>query len=448
MKYKRRGYERKKEALLKEFKLKQASVKSMGLGKSTSNLFRYRQKAKARLNVRDFNEVISIDEKNRMADVEGMTTYEELVRKTLEYGLMPCVVPQLKSITIGGAVTGIGIEASSFKYGLVHETVTEMEVLTGDGKIVTCTPNNSHKDLFFGFPNSYGTLGYALRLVIKLVPVKKYVKLVHLQFSNSEQYFNKISALCKDKKIDFIDGTIFNDEEMYITVGQFVNEAPFVSNYKFMKIYYKSIQNKSVDYLSTSDYIWRWDTDWFWCSKHFGVQNPLFRFLVGPWFLKSSVYWKIRYFNSKYGITRTVEHLLGKGRTESVVQDVQIPIKKSQEFIEFFHEKIGLQPIWVCPVKKHNSKRKYPLYETKPILYLNFGFWDTKPTKHKDGHYTKSIEKKVEKLQGRKMLYSRSFYSPKEFAQLYDQKAHHSLKRKYDPQGVFGDFYEKCVMNK
>ena len=38
-----------------------------------------------------------------------MTTYEDLADATLGHGLMPKVVPQLKTITLGGAVTGLGI---------------------------------------------------------------------------------------------------------------------------------------------------------------------------------------------------------------------------------------------------------------------------------------------------------------------------------------------------
>ena len=63
-----------------------------------------------------------------------------------------------------------------FKYGLVHETVREMEILLADGRIVVCSPSNEHRDLFFGFPNSYGTLGYVLKLRAQVVPVKKYVE--------------------------------------------------------------------------------------------------------------------------------------------------------------------------------------------------------------------------------------------------------------------------------
>ena len=104
-----------------------------------------------------------------------MTTYEDLCAATLPHGLMPLVVPELKTITLGGAVTGLGIEATSVWHGLPHESVTEMQLLTGDGRVVIATKDNEHSDLFYGFPNSYGTLGYTLALTIELMPVKPYV---------------------------------------------------------------------------------------------------------------------------------------------------------------------------------------------------------------------------------------------------------------------------------
>ena len=50
--------------------------------------------------------------------------------------LSPAVVPEFKSITVGGAYVGIGIASSSFKFGLVHENIIEAEVLLADGSIV------------------------------------------------------------------------------------------------------------------------------------------------------------------------------------------------------------------------------------------------------------------------------------------------------------------------
>ena len=40
-----------------------------------------------------------------------------------------------------------------------------------------------------------------------------------------------------------------------------------------MDIYYRSIQQRRTDRLSTLDYLWRWDTDWFWCSRAMGCRN-------------------------------------------------------------------------------------------------------------------------------------------------------------------------------
>src|SRR6185369_5753302 len=166
------AYRTRSGALAAELQNARRSGLSIGLGKSTSNLFRHRRPAaRQRLDVRGFDRVLNIDPWRMTADVEGMTTYETLVNETLRYGLLPAVVPQLKTITLGGAVSGLGIESSSFKYGLVHETVESMEILTGTGDIVTCSASRNPL-LFLGFPNSYGTLGYALRLNILLVPTQ------------------------------------------------------------------------------------------------------------------------------------------------------------------------------------------------------------------------------------------------------------------------------------
>ena len=142
-----------------------AAAPEVRLAKRTSNLFRDRVAVRApRLDVRDFDHVLAVDAAAGWVDAEGMVPYDALADACLAHGVMPAVVPQLKSITLGGAVAGVGIEATSFRHGLVHETVLALDVLTGDGRVVAARPDNEHADLFYGFPNSYGTLGYALRV--------------------------------------------------------------------------------------------------------------------------------------------------------------------------------------------------------------------------------------------------------------------------------------------
>ncbi len=194
------------------------------LRKRTSNLFRPRVAATATLDADLFDGVLSVDVAARTADVMGMTTYEDLVAATLPHGLMPLVVPQLKTITLGGAVTGMGIESSSFRNGMPHESVLEMDILTGDGRVVTAAPDGEHADLFAGFPNSYGTLGYALRLTIELEPVQPFVHLRHLRFDAVEPAMAALERITADgaydgERVDFLDGTWFSATECYLSLG-------------------------------------------------------------------------------------------------------------------------------------------------------------------------------------------------------------------------------------
>jgi FAD/FMN-containing dehydrogenase len=139
------------------------------LAKRTSNLFRTRSATTAPgLDLSGLQGVVEVDAEARTARVGGLTTYEQLVDELLPHGFVPLVVPQLRTITIGGAVTGLGIEAASFRNGLPHESVREMRILTGTGEVITATPDGEHCELFHTFPNSYGSLGYALDLVIEL----------------------------------------------------------------------------------------------------------------------------------------------------------------------------------------------------------------------------------------------------------------------------------------
>ena len=153
---------------------------------------------------------------------------------------MPLVVPQLKTITLGGAVAGLGIESSSFRNGLPHESVREMEVLTGDGRVVVARPDNEHADLFRGFPNSYGTLGYALRLTHRAasrcaVRAAAAPALRHRRRPASPRWPTCAPAGAHDgEPVDFVDGTVFGPDEQYLTLGTFVDEAPTVSDYTGM----------------------------------------------------------------------------------------------------------------------------------------------------------------------------------------------------------------------
>ncbi len=278
------------------------------LAKPTSNLFRPRSATRTRgLDVSGLTGVIEIDPVGRTADVQGMCTYEDLVDETLPHGLMPLVVPQLRTITLGGAVSGLGIEATSFRSGLPHESVVEMDVFTGAGEVVTTRPGEA---LFDTFPNSYGSLGYATRLRIDLEEVPTHVALRHVRFDDAGVLAKTIAQIVETGEydgtpVDGLDGVVFAPGELYLTVAAWdaSGSAIDVSDYTGQQVYYRSLQQRETDRLTMHDYLWRWDTDWFWCSGALGAQHPVVRRLWPRRWRRSNVYWRLialaRRFNDR-----------------------------------------------------------------------------------------------------------------------------------------------------
>src|SRR6266571_2249055 len=358
------------------------------LAKRTSNLFRFRdadpktpkartlkartpkaRTPKARtpearadlgLDVSAFGHVLCVDPATRTARVGGMTTYEDLCDATLPHQLMPLVVPQLKTITLGGAVTGLGIESTSLRNGMPHESVTELEILT---------------------------------------------------------------------------------------VGAYSDVAPWRSDYTGQQIYYQSVRRDKEDFLAIRDYLWRWDTDWFWCSRPFGVQKPLVRRLWPRRYRRSDVYRKLVALDRRYGLSSLLDAKRDRPPREAVIQDVEIPVERGAEFLRFFQQKVGMSPVWMCPLRLR-GERVWPLYPLRPgEVYVNFGFWGTVPLAagRADGYHNRLVEDEVTRLDGHKSLYSTSFYAEDDFYRLYNGEAYRALKRAYDGEGRLLGLYEKCV---
>jgi FAD/FMN-containing dehydrogenase len=421
------------------------------LAKRTSNLFRPRAASSAPgLDVSGLDGVIAIDPTARTADVQGMCTYEDLVDATLPYGLIPLVVPQLRTITLGGAVTGLGIESTSFRSGLPHESVLEMDVFTGAGEVVTCRPDGEHGDLFEAFPNSYGSLGYATRLKIRLEAVADHVSLRHLRFDDAELLAKSVAEIAEAAsydgvRVDGLDGVAFGPGEYYLTLATWTEPGGATSDYTGQQVYYRSIQERETDLLTMYDYLWRWDTDWFWCSGAFGVQNPTVRRLWPRRWRRSDVYHKLVGLDRRFGIADRLDRRAGRPLRERVIQDIEVPVERLPEFLAWFDEAVGMRPVWLCPCRALRDWPTYPL--ERDHLYVNVGFWGTVHVGPEavDAPLNRAIETKVHELGGHKSLYSEAFYDPETFDELYDGANLAAVKGRYDPQDRLTSLYDKAV---
>ncbi len=467
----RRGEWPRHEAAVDKLRASYAAIPAgapVRLAKRTSNLFRPRaESAAAGLDVSGLDGVIEVDAENRTADVQGMCTYEDLVDATLPHGLIPYVVPQLRTITLGGAVTGLGIESTSFRNGLPHESVLEMDVFTGAGEVVTTRPGD---DLFDTFPNSYGSLGYATRLRIRLEPVAPYVALRHVRFDDASLLAKTIAGIVETgeydgSRVDGLDGVAFEPGEYYLTLAAWTDGVSTgstaeggstgevatgstterTSDYTGQQIFYRSIRERESDLLTTYDYLWRWDTDWFWCSGAFGVQHPVVRRLWPRRWRRSDVYHRLIGLDRRIGLADRLDRRAGRPQRERVIQDVEVPVERLEEFLAWFDETVGMRPVWLCPLRSTRAWSTYPL--VPGATYVNVGFWGTVHVgpEAPDGPLNRAIEERVRALGGHKSLYSEAFYDPETFDRLYDGANLAAVKQRYDPDDRLTTLYDKAV---
>ncbi len=423
------------------------------LAKRTTNLFRPRAATETPgLDVSGLTGVIEVDPVAETAEVQGMCTYEDLVDATLPHGLIPLVVPQLRTITLGGAVTGLGIESTSFRSGLPHESVLEMDIFTGAGKVITTQPG---EDLFDTFPNSYGSLGYATRLRIRLERVPSHVALRHIRFDDAGLLAKAVAEIVETRehdgqRVDGLDGVAFEPGEYYLTLARWSDDPGPTSDYTGRQIYYRSIQELprngvGVDLLTMYDYLWRWDTDWFWCSGAFGAQHPVLRRLWPRRWRRSDVYMRMLGLDRRFDIADRLDRRAGRPQRERVIQDVEVPVERLPEFLEWFDEEVGMRPVWLCPLI---ASRDWPTYPLAPDrTYVNAGFWGTVHVgpDAPDAPRNRAIEAKVHQLDGHKSLYSEAFYDPDTFDRLYDGAHLAAVKARYDPDDRLTTLYDKAV---
>jgi hypothetical protein len=423
----------------------QSGAGHVRLAKSTiSNLFRYEPRGAAarRISLRDFNHVLSLDAAAPTVEVEGLTTYETVVRYCLAQGFLPLVAPELKHITVGGATVGIGIESTCFRYGFVHDGLVEADVLLPSGKIVTARADNEYSDLFNALPNSYGTLGYILRAKIALHPAQPYVHLHVQKFDDAAAYLEAMRLATYAHDLAFVEGLFFEDRRFFLMTGRFAWEVPQVDDIVRDNVFYRLVEQREDIYLTTFDYIFRYDPDWFWNVPESGLYNA-FRKLAPESWRNSAFYTK--YVASKNKLLGSIG--IRETKVEPLIQDWEVPWRNAEELVNFCLAEVKLdrRPWAAVPIR---APRQPTLYPIKPHeLYFNLGCYCQvrRPEGREPYYYTKIMDRKCFDLGGIKMLYSSSFLAESEFDALYNGAGYRALKAKYDAAGNAQTLYKKVA---
>jgi delta24-sterol reductase len=114
-----------------------------------------------------------------------------------------------------------------------------------------------------------------------------------------------------------------------------------------------------------------------------------------------------------------VLHLVGG--TPHIVQDLAIPEKRADDFLQYLHDDFKIYPLWLCPIK-HDPRPPMHTAQTctEPTRYLvNVGVWGSpnygsdflrSKTFNKFVENNRAIEGKLAEVGGLKWLYACNYY--------------------------------------
>ena len=351
---------------------------------------------------------------------------------------------EFPGITAGGGFAGTGGESSSFKYGYFDETINSVEIVLGNGDIVTAS-NKENTDLFHGASGAVGSLGITTLLEIQLIQAKKYVKATYHSVRSISEAIGKTREETLDPSLDYVDGILFSKEHGVIVTGSLTDTIPSSARvHRFSDAndpwYYLHVKEETlgsvepiVEYIPLSEYLFRYDRGGFW------VGASAFEYFKFPfnqftrWYLDDFLHTRMLY---------KALHASGQSRNY-IVQDLALPYATVEKFIDYTIDSFGIWPLWLCPLRQSRLPTLHPHFtETeadgqtlKPML--NVGLWGFGPAEYdKFVAKNRELERKLREFGGMKWLYAQTFYKEKEFWELFDRQWYDGLRRKYNAESL------------
>lgn len=135
------------------------------------------------------NKILSFDRKAGILECQSGITLDEVLKVIVKQGWFLPVTPGTKFITLGGAVASDVHGKNHHKEGSFGSHVLEMDVLTADGRLITCSADQ-YNDLFEASCGGMGLTGLVTRVKLQLKPIETaYIKQKQIKARNLDEAF-------------------------------------------------------------------------------------------------------------------------------------------------------------------------------------------------------------------------------------------------------------------
>ncbi len=157
------------------------------------------------INMSTLNKIHSISADR--AIVEAGVVWSQLLQQTLKQGLTPPVLTDYIELSIGGTLAVGGIGGVTHRYGVQVDNVWELQVVTGEGKLETCSKIHN-RDLFEAVLAGLGQCGIIVQATIKLIVADTKARVYLLFYNDLATFTRDQRLLISDERFNYVEGQV------------------------------------------------------------------------------------------------------------------------------------------------------------------------------------------------------------------------------------------------
>lgn len=366
------------------------------------------------LGMRGLDTILEVDSAQKWVMCQAGITWRVLLERLLPLGLSPPVLTNNLDVTVGGTLSTAGLGVASWRCGAQIDHCLALEVVTGTGEIVRCQPGD---DLFDAVRAGLGRFGVITEATLALRPHQPRFHSWFLLYDDFGTLLGDLKILMEEERFDFLEAwcaplpqgmkTVEGRRQpfaqwffpLHCTLEAGAHEAPAARKIEGLH-YYKLVhteEGKMSDFFARLDPLFElWKAGGFWDMAH-------------PW-MECILPWDACEMYIRQMTTQMQPQFLAGGH-------ILLWPARNQASAPFFSRPSGdyLMGLGILPAVPHRF-----LERALPLL--------------------KQASQAAQMLGGKRYLSGWLDFSPDEWRAHFggEWEKIRNLKRKYDPQGIFG----------
>ncbi|MFJ3403114.1 FAD-binding protein [Promicromonospora sp. NPDC090134] len=141
------------------------------------------------------------------AVVDAGVQWLDLVRATLAVGIAPPVSTDYLGLSVGGTLCVGGIGGASQHFGMLVDNTVELQVVTGDGRLVTCSADHE-PELFEAVLGGLGQFAVIVRATVRLEPAPAMARVYTLTYPRITDLTAAQRTALADGRFDYLEGQL------------------------------------------------------------------------------------------------------------------------------------------------------------------------------------------------------------------------------------------------